>query len=146
MNENNSKNIQDIIDEKYEKLKNDLFMDVLKGKINTYEELLKKHRSLLFDYDWEVYEELGDKDSYFSSTPPCNDILGNFIKEQEKKGTEIHDFVRRYLCIRYKMEEVFSEKKYYFADEDGNICDEYGNRLSENGEHRVFEVVKGGKE
>lgn len=33
----------------------------------------------------------------------------------------------------------------HWVNEDGHICDEEGNRLSEDREHRVFEVIKGGK-
>lgn len=142
MEENKSESMRDKIDEKYKKLENELFMDVLRGKINSYDELHKRHRSLEYDYIFELRENCEEAEYLFAS---FNKPFRELLKEQEEKGKDIHDFIRRYVWTSDKVDDVFSKKVYSFIDEDGNVCDEYGNRLSEDGEHRVFEVVKGGK-
>ena len=50
---------------------------------------------------------------------------------------------QEYLKILGMCEEMFNQK--LWVNEDGHICDEEGNRLSADREHRVFEVIKCGK-
>lgn len=63
--------------------------------------------------------------------------------EGGRDGKNVIFEAQEYLKILGMCEEMFNQK--LWVNEDGHICDEEGNRLSDDREHRVFEVIKGGK-
>ena len=61
-------------------------------------------------------------------------------KEVRKDGKNVIFEAQEYLQILGMSEKVLNQK--LWVNKDGHPCDENGNRLSADGEHSVFEVIK----
>lgn len=124
--------------QKYEALQKELVMKALTGEIGTNNEMVKRLENLNDQY-LEEMEEYEDCPSDF------NPLLIDLFKDAEKEGTNVISISQEYLDMLRQCEEIFAPKAVY-KNEEGQVCDEYGTPLSEDGERRVFEVLKGGKE
>lgn len=121
---------------KYEKLEKETVMKALTGEIGTNSAMVKELESLNFQY----HEEM---DEYDDTALDLNPGLIENFKGAEREGKNVIFEAQEYLKILGMCEEIFNQKMW--VNEDGHICDEDGNRLSADGEHRVFEVIKCGK-
>ena len=102
---------------KYEKLEKETVMKALTGEIGTNSAMVEELEILNIHYHDEM-------DEYDLTALDLNPGLIENFKRAER-------------------EEMFNQKMW--VNEDGHMCDEDGNRLSADGEHRVFEVIKCGK-
>ena len=121
---------------KYEKLEKETVMKALTGEIGTNSAMVEELESLNFQY----HEEM---DEYDDTALDLNPGLIENFKRAEREGKNVIFEAQEYLKILGMCEEMFNQKMW--INEDGHMCDEDGNRLSADGEHRVFEVIKGGK-
>lgn len=121
---------------KYEKLEKETVMKALTGEVGTNSAMVKELESLNFQY----HEEM---DEYDDTALDLNPGLIENFKRAEREGKNVIFEAQEYLKILGMCEEMFNQKMW--INEDGHMCDEDGNRLSADGEHRVFEVIKGGK-
>lgn len=121
---------------KYEKLEKETVMKALTGEIGTNSAMVKELESLNFQY----HEEM---DEYDDTALDLNPGLIENFKRAEREGKNVIFEAQEYLKILGMCEEMFNQKMW--INEDDHMCDEDGNRLSADGEHRVFEVIKGGK-
>lgn len=121
---------------KYEKLEKETVMKALTGEIGTNSAMVKELESLNFQYHNEM-------DEYDDTALDLNPGLIENFKRAEREGKNVIFEAQEYLKILGMCEEMFNQKMW--INEDGHMCDEDGNRLSADGEHRVFEVIKGGK-
>ena len=121
---------------KYEKLEKETVMKALTGEIGTNSAMVKELESLNFQY----HEEM---DEYDDTALDLNPGLIENFKRAEHEGKNVIFEAQEYLKILGMCEEMFNQKMW--VNEDGHMCDEDGNRLSADGEHRVFEVITGRK-
>ena len=121
---------------KYEKLEKETVMKALTGEIGTNSAMVKELESLNFQYHKEM-------DEYDDTALDLNPGLIENFKRAEREGKNVIFEAQEYLKILGMCEEMFNQKMW--INEDGHMCDEDGNRLSADGEHRVFEVIKCGK-
>ena len=107
------------------------------GEIGTNAQMIEELKSLNYQY----LDEMSDY-----ADEPIDDIDGGFIghfENAEKEGKNVILEAQECLSFIGIAEEILTTEHY--VDKDGKICDEYGNRLSSDMEHRVFEVIKCGK-
>lgn len=136
MAEDNKKELINECQEKYAELIKQTVIKALTGEISTNSAMVKELESLNFQY----HEEM---DEYDDTAPDLNpELIENFM-QAEKTGKNVSIEAQEYLLALGMCEEMFNQK--IWVNEDGHICDEDGNRLSADREHRVFEVVKCGK-
>lgn len=121
---------------KYEKREKETVMKALTGEIGTNSAMVEELEILNIHYHDEM-------DEYDITAPDLNPCLIENFKRAERDGKNVIFEAQEYLKILGMCEEVFNQK--IWVNEDGHICDEEGNRLSADGEHSVFEVIKGGK-
>lgn len=134
----------DTLEGKYYKMEDDAFRKVILGEITFYDELIVE-LMLIDDKYAEEYEELNDDlamtldrmtiKSVYSAKADGEDLkqfVWTFLRDKEMIFGICEEFVK----------EAFPSR---FCDEEGFICDEHGVRLSQDGEHRVFEAIPGGK-
>ena len=136
MVEDNKKELINECQEKYAELIKQTVIKALTGEIATNSAMVKELESLNFQY----HEEM---DEYDDTAPDLNpELIENFM-QAEKTGKNVSIEAQEYLLSIGMCEEMFNQKMW--VNEDGHMCDEDGNRLSADREHRVFEVVKCGK-
>lgn len=107
------------------------------GEIGTNAQMIEELKSLNYQY----LDEMSDY-----ADEPIDDIDGGFIRHfenAEKEGKNVILEAQDCLRVLGLCEEVFNKK--LWIGEDGHPCDENGNRLSADGKHSVFEVIKCGK-
>lgn len=121
---------------KYEKLSKETVMKALTGKIGTNSEMIEELEILDIHYHDEIKE-------FDISAPGLNRQLIENFKQAEKDGKNVIFEAQEYLQILGMTEKIFEQK--LWVNEDGHPCDENGNRLSADGKHSVFEVIKCGK-
>ena len=121
---------------KYEKLEKETVMKALTGEIGTNSAMVKELESLNFQY----HEEM---DVYDDTAPDLNPELIENFRQAENTGKNVSIEAQEYLLALGMCDKMFNQK--IWVNEDGHICDEDGNRLSADGEHRVFDIIKGGK-
>ena len=136
MVEDNKKELINECQEKYAELIKQTVIKALTGEIATNSAMVKELESLNFQY----HEEM---DEYDDTAPDLNpELIENFM-QAENTGKNVSIEAQEYLLAIGMCEEMFNQKMW--VNEDGHMCDEDGNRLSADREHRVFEVVKCGK-
>ena len=108
----------------------------LTGEISTNSAMVKELESLNFQY----HEEM---DEYDDTAPDLNQELIENFRQAENTCKNVSIEAQEYLLSIGMCEEMFNQK--IWVNEDGHICDEDGNRLSADGKHRVFDIIKGGK-
>ena len=121
---------------KYEKLSKETVMKALTGEIGTNSEMIEELEILDIHYHDEIKE-------FDISAPGLNRQLIENFKQAEKDGKNVIFEAQEYLQILGMGEKIFDQK--LWVNEDGHPCDVYGNRLSVDGKHSVFEVIKCGK-
>lgn len=136
MAEDNKKELINECQEKYAELIKQTVIKALTGEISTNSAMVKELESLNFQY----HEEM---DEYDDTAPDLNPELIENFRQAENTGKNVSIEAQEYLLALGMCEEMFNQK--IWVNEDGHICDEDGNRLSADREHRVFEVIKCGK-
>ena len=136
MAEDNKKELINECQEKYAELIKQTVIKALTGEISTNSAMVKELESLNFRY----HEEM---DEYDDTAPDLNPELIENFRQAENTGKNVSIEAQEYLLALGMCEEMFNQKMW--VNEDGHMCDEDGNRLSADREHRVFEVVKCGK-
>ena len=121
---------------KYEKLSKETVMKALKGEIGTNSAMIEELEILDIHYHDEIKE-------FDIAAPGLNRQLIENFKQAEKDGKNVIFEAQEYLQILGMGEKIFDQKMW--VNEDGHPCDENGNRLSADGKHSVFEVIKCGK-
>ena len=122
--------------EKYADLIKQTVIKALTGEISTNSAMVKELESLSFQY----HEEM---DEYDDTSPDLNPELIENFRQAENTGKNVSIEAQEYLLALGMCDKMFNQK--IWVNEDGHICDEDGNRLSADGEHRVFDIIKGGK-
>jgi len=125
--------------EKYEKLFVELLQKPMLGEIGTNKQMIEELKSLNRRYG----DEMSDYTDDF-----VDDLDGGFIEHfenAEREGTNVIFVAKDCLECLGIAAKVMNEQE-YFVNEDGKVSDEFGNRLSSDLEHRVFEVIPGGKQ
>ena len=136
MAEDNKKELINECQEKYAWLIKQTVIKALTGEISTNSAMVKELESLNFQY----HEEM---DEYDDTAPDLNPELIENFRKAENTGKNVSIEAQEYLLALGMCEKMFNQK--IWVNEDGHICDEEGNRLSADREHRVFEVIKCGK-
>lgn len=136
MAEDNKKELINECQEKYAELIKQTVIKALTGEISTNSAMVKELESLNFQY----HEEMDEYDDTAPDLTP--ELIENFM-QAENTGKNVSIEAQEYLLSIGMCEEMFNQK--IWVNEDGHICDEDGNRLSADGEHRVFNIIKGGK-
>lgn len=136
MAEDNKKELILECQEKYAELIKQTVIKALTGEISTNSAMVKELESLNFQY----HEEM---DEYDDTAPDLNPELIENFRQAENTGNNVSIEAQEYLLALGMCEKMFNQK--IWVNEDGHICDEDGNRLSADGEHRVFDIIKGGK-
>lgn len=136
MAEDNKKELINECQEKYADLIKQTVIKALTGEISTNSAMVKELESLNFQY----HEEM---DEYDDTAPDLNPELIENFRKAENTGKNVSIEAQEYLLSLGMCEKMFNQK--IWVNEDGHICDEDGNRLSADGEHRVFDIIQGGK-
>lgn len=122
--------------EKYAELIKQTVIKALTGEISTNSAMVKELESLNFQY----HEEM---DEYDDTAPDLNPELIENFRQAENTGKNVSIEAQEYLLALGMCEKMFNQK--IWVNKDDHICDEDGNRLSADGEHLVFDIIKGGK-
>ena len=136
MAEDNKKELINECQEKYADLIKQTVIKALTGEISTNSAMVKELESLNFQY----HEEM---DEYDDTAPDLNPELIENFRKAENTGKNVSIEAQEYLLALGMCEKMFNQK--IWVNEDGHICDEDGNRLSADGEHRVFDIIQGVK-
>ena len=136
MAEDYKKELINEFQEKYAELIKQTVIKALTGEISTNSAMVKELESLNFQY----HEEM---DVYDDTAPDLNPELIENFRQAENTGKNVSIEAQEYLLALGMCEKMFNQK--IWVNEDGHICDEDGNRLSADGEHRVFDIIKCGK-
>ena len=136
MAEDNKKELINECQEKYAELIKQTVIKALTGEISTNSAMVKELESLNFQY----HEEM---DEYDDTAPDLNPELIENFRQAENTGKNVSIEAQEYLLALGMCEKMFNQK--IWVNEDGHICDEDGNRLSADGEHLVFDIIKCGK-
>ena len=120
---------------KYEQKEVDTLKKVLTGEIASNAQMIEALEDLNREY-------LDEACNYADFTTDLNPCTITCYKEAEERGDSVVETTYAILRIF----GIFSEeKKLVFTNDKGQPCDENGILLSKDLEHRVFEVIKGGK-
>lgn len=122
--------------EKYAELIKQTVIKALTGEISTNSAMVKELESLNFQYHDEM-------DEYDDTAPDLNPELIENFRQAENTGKNVSIEAQEYLLALGMCEKMFNQK--IWVNKDDHICDEDGNRLSADGEHLVFDIIKGGK-
>lgn len=120
---------------KYEKLEIDTLKKALTGEIGTNAKMVEALEKL----NWHYLDEMEQFEEYTSDLNP--QTIENF-KKAEENGENVITCARRHLEIFDICDKAMSKPVY--VNEDGKISDEYGVPLNKDGEHSLFETIKGG--
>lgn len=120
---------------KYEQKEVDTLKKVLTGEIASNAQMIEALEDLNREY-------LDEACNYADFTTDINPCTITCYKEAEERGDSVVETTYAILRIFGIFAE---EKKLVFTNDKGQPCDENGILLSKDLEHRVFEVIKGGK-
>lgn len=119
---------------KYDKLFVQTLQKPMLGEIGTNKQMVEELKNLNLQYSMEMNDYTDDF---------VDDLDGGFINHFEKaeeRGENVITCAQDCLeCLGIAKNVLLREE---WRDKDNNIVDEYGNRLSQDGEHRVFEVIR----
>ena len=121
---------------KYEKLSKETVMKALTGEIGTNSAMIEELEILDINYHDEIKE-------FDIAAPGLNRQLIENFKQAEKDGKNVIFEAQEHRQILGMSEKILDQK--LWVNEDGHPCEENGNRLSADGKHSVFEVIKCGK-
>ena len=118
------------IKKKYDQELYELFCDVIQKRVNTYKRLIEEIEILDMHFNEEMMEW---------GQPADNSVI--CMKETAQRAHDndenIQDFAEE-MVMMFKA----SGSVRFWTNAKGQRCDEYGNLLSEDGEHRVFDIIK----
>ena len=120
---------------KYEQKEVETIKKVLTGEIASNSQMIEALEDLNREY-------LDEACNYADFPTDLNPFTITCYKEAEERGD---NFVATTYAIMRAL-GVFDDKKLVFTNDKGQPCDENGIILSKDLEHRVFEVIKGGKQ
>ena len=120
---------------KYEQKEVETLKKVLTGEIASNSQMIEA----LEDLNREYLDEACNYADFPTDLNPCTITC---YKEADERGD---NFVATTYAIMRAL-VVFDDKKLVFTNDNGQPCDENGILLSKDMEHRVFEVIKGGKQ
>lgn len=118
------------IEKKYNQELKELFNDVIHKEVNTYDRLIEEIQFLYDKYN----DELREWGQYAGTNIIC---LKETAQKAHDNDENIQDFAMEMVTIFNAVENVR-----FWTNDKGQRCDEYGNLLSEDGEHRVFDIIK----
>lgn len=118
------------IKKKYDQELYELFCDVIQKRINTYKRLIEEIEILDMHFNDEM-TELGQ---------PAGDEVA-CMKETAQRANDNDENIQDFADEMVMMFKASGSVRFW-TNSKGQICDEYGNPLSEDGEHRVFEIIK----
>ena len=121
---------------KYEQKEVDTLKKVLTGEIASNAQMIEALEDLNREY-------LDEACNYADFTTDLNPCTITCYKEAEERGDSVVETTYAILRIFGIFAE---EKKLVFTNDKGQPCDENGILLSKDLEHRVFEIIKGGKQ
>ena len=124
--------------EKYDKLEIETVQKALTGEIGTNGMMVEALKDLEAEYQCEMM----DYSDFWALGH--NPKLIEVFENAEKNGMNVVICAQNYLNILGICNKVMDQR--FFVNEGNKICDEYGNRLSSDLDHRVFEVIPGGKQ
>lgn len=128
---------------KYSDMLGEALIKAANGEFASHDELLKAIEKIDDDYSWDTFNCVPYAN--YIPTHVCKPI-NEAIEKDKEKGGNLRLIAKEYAEFFGGITDIVKpKKKLVFMDDDGNICDEYGNRLSEDGRYRVFEAIKGGK-
>lgn len=115
---------------KYDKELYELFCDVIQKRVNTYKRLIEEIEILNIKFNEEMME--------------CGQPAGDEVACMKETAQRAHDNDENIQDFAEEIVMMFkaSGSVRFWTNSKGHICDEYGNPLSEDGEHRVFEIIK----
>lgn len=118
------------IKKKYDQELYELFCDVIQKRVNTYKRLIEEIEILDMHFNDEMMEW---------GQPADNSVI--CMKETAQRAHDndenIQDFAEEIVMMFKAAGSVR-----FWTNAKGQRCDEYGNLLSEDGEHRVFDIIK----
>ena len=120
---------------KYEKKEVETLKKALTGEITSNAQMIEA----LEDLNREYLYLADDYENYPTDLNPCTITC---YREAEERGDSVVE-------ATYSILRIFGiyaeEEKLVFTNDKNQPCDENGNLLANGLEHRVFEVIKGGK-
>lgn len=121
------------IEKKYDKKLNELFRDVIQKEVNTYDRLIEEIEILYDQYN----DELREWGQYAGNSIIC-------LKETAQNAHDNDENIQNFAMEMVTALNAAGNVRFW-TNEKGQRCDEYGNLLSEDGEHRVFDIIKTGE-
>lgn len=118
---------------KYDKELYELFCSVIQKRVNTYKRLIEEIEILNIKFNDEMMEwgqPVGDEVACMKET----------AQRANDNDENIQDFAEE-MVMMFKA----SGSVRFWTNSKGQMCDEYGTPLSEDGEYRVFEIIKTGR-
>ena len=122
--------------EKYSKKETEIIKSALTGGIGTYKHLISELEKLNIQYESEMDDY---EDSLHPDIIEC--VIESFRKDEED-DKHLVVAVKDWLACMNAAEK--SANTLVYTNNKGQISDEYGVPLNKDGEHRAFEVIKGG--
>ena len=95
----------------------------------------------LEDLNREYLDEAADFEDFTSDLNPCTIT---YYENAEERGEGVIEATYAILRMFGFIDNLTN--RFVYKNEKGQICDENGILLSKDLEHRVFEVIKGGKQ
>lgn len=118
------------IKKKYDQELYELFCDVIQKRVNTYKRLIEEIEILDMHFNDEMMEW---------GQPADNSVI--CMKETAQRAHDNDENIQDFAGEMVMMFKVAGSVRFW-TNSKGQRCDEYGNLLSEDGEHRVFEIIK----
>lgn len=114
----------------------ELFEQAADYQIKTYDEMRTSLKAIQSRYE----DEMADYDDNAWSEDMTGFLIEAMEKWEDSKGLQV--YARDWLHDLKSIEQLLSP---HWENDKGEICDEYGRPLTADGEHHLFEVIKGGK-
>ena len=118
------------IQKKYEKKLSELCCDVIQKRVNTYKRLIEEIEILDMHFNDEMMEW---------GQPADNSVI--CMKETAQRAHDNDENIQDFAEEMVMMFKAAGSVRFW-TNAKGQRCDEYGNLLSEDGEHRVFDIIK----
>lgn len=118
------------IKKKYDQELYELFCDVIQKRVNTYKRLIEEIEIL----DMHFNDEMMEWGQYADNSVIC-------MKETAQRAHDNDENIQDFAEEMVMMVKAAGSVRFW-TNAKGQRCDEYGNLLSEDGEHRVFDIIK----
>lgn len=124
---------------KYEDLETKIVMKALTGEVGTNAQMIEA----LKDLNYEYQREMGDYTPHAFPNDLNPQLIKNF-EHAEEIGENVIFCAQRHLQLLGVLKDIKNQR--VWKNEEGQVCDENGVLLTKDLEHRVFEVIPGGKQ